>query len=67
MVFGALLVASKECRRHPDLWGMIPSARPYLDLAAEALQRLDSGNRVIERCVEYLSQLSKILKSTSKH
>lgn len=45
---------------------MISSARPYLDLAAEALQRLDSGNRVIERCVEYLSQLSKILQTTSK-
>lgn len=43
------------------------SSRPYLDLAAEALQRLDSGNRVIERCVEYLSQLSKILKATSEY
>ena len=40
--------------------------RPYLDLAAEALRRLDSGNPVIERCVEYLSQLSMILKAASK-
>lgn len=41
------------------------TSRPYLDLAAEALRRLDSGNRVIERCAEYLSQLSLILNTPS--
>lgn len=67
-MFGALLVASKEeGRHHPDVWSTVTSSRPYLDLAADALRRLDSGNRVIERCVEYLSQLSMILKSSSKH
>lgn len=45
---------------------MIENARPYLDLAADALRHLDSGNLVIERCVEYLAQLSIILKATSK-
>lgn len=45
---------------------MIENARPYLDLAADALRHLDSGNLVIERCVEYLAQLSMILKATSE-
>lgn len=42
-------------------------SRPYLDLATEALRCLDSGNRVIERCVEYLSQLSLALGPLSKY
>lgn len=67
VIFGALLVASKEYRHHSDLWTMATSSRPYLDLAAEALQHLDSGNRVIERCVEYLSQLSMVLRSNSAY
>jgi len=45
---------------------MVENARPYLDLAADALRHLDSGNLVIERCVEYLTQLSMILKATSE-
>lgn len=45
---------------------MVDPSRSYLDLAAETLRRLDSGNQVIERCVEYLSQLSLILKSTRR-
>ncbi|KAJ5127534.1 transcriptional regulatory protein GAL4 [Penicillium atrosanguineum] len=63
VIFGALLVASKERLHYPEQWSSVELCRPYLDLAAEALRRLDSGNRVIERCVEYLSQLSMILKA----
>lgn len=44
---------------------MIDQSVPYLDMAAEALRRLDAGNRVIERCAEYLSQLSLILNASS--
>lgn len=66
MIFGALLVSSKERQYNPDQWRPIENSRPYLDLAADALRHLDSGNSVIERCVEYLTQLSMILKATSK-
>lgn len=66
VIFGALLVSSKESQHNLDQWRMIENARPYLDLAADALRHLDSGNRVIERCVEYLTQLSMILKATSE-
>ena len=65
-IFGALLVASKEPQRNSEQWRFVEKSRPYLDLAAEVLHRLDSGNRVIERCVEYLSQLSMILNTTGK-
>ncbi|KAJ5677468.1 transcriptional regulatory protein GAL4 [Penicillium maclennaniae] len=63
VIFGALLVASKERLNYPEQWSSVELYRPYLDLAADALRRLDSGNPVIERCVEYLSQLSMILKA----
>lgn len=65
-IFGALLVSSKESRHDPSQWCAVEQSRPYVDMAAEALRRLDSGNQVIERCVEYLAQLSMILKATSK-
>jgi hypothetical protein len=32
-------------------------------MAIEALRNLDRGNRVVDRCVQYLSQLSLILTS----
>ncbi|KAJ5701552.1 transcriptional regulatory protein GAL4 [Penicillium malachiteum] len=63
-IFGALLVSSKESQHNPDQWRFVESSRPYLDLAADALRHLDSGNRVIERCSEYLTQLSMILRGT---
>ncbi|CAL5868861.1 uncharacterized protein PFLUO_LOCUS3088 [Penicillium psychrofluorescens] len=64
-IFGALLVSSKESRHDPSQWCAVEQSRPYVDMAAEALRRLDSGNQVIERCVEYLAQLSMILKATN--
>jgi hypothetical protein len=66
VIFGALLVSSKESPHNPGLWDSVERSRPYLDLAADALRRLDSGNRVIERCVEYLTQLSLALVALSK-
>ncbi|KAJ5663727.1 transcriptional regulatory protein GAL4 [Penicillium longicatenatum] len=65
VIFGALLVSSKESQYSPDQWRIFEDARPYLDLAADALRHLDSGNLVIERCVEYLAQLSMILNATT--
>lgn len=66
VIFGALFVFSKTPSQSPEQWRIVCEARPYLDIAAEALRRLDSGNQVIERCVEYLSQLSLMLKSAGK-
>lgn len=66
VIFGALLVSSKESIHDPSQWSIVDRARPYLDIAVDALKRLDSGNRVIERCVEYLSQISVVLMALSK-
>lgn len=66
VIFGALLVSSKESIHDPSQWSVVDRARPYLDIAVDALKRLDSGNRVIERCVEYLSQISVVLMALSK-
>lgn len=61
VIFGSLIVASKERDRNPSAWIMVSHSRPYIDTAAEALRQLDPGNPVVERCQEYLSQLSAIL------
>ncbi|CRG88732.1 Quinic acid utilization activator [Talaromyces islandicus] len=61
VIFGALLVSSRESPKNPALWEPVERSRPYLDLAVDALRRLDSGNHVIERCVEYLSQIALAL------
>ncbi|KAL1909236.1 hypothetical protein Sste5344_004861 [Sporothrix stenoceras] len=38
-------------------WEFVEAALPYFGMAIEALENLDRGNRVVERCVSYLSQL----------
>lgn len=57
-------MASNERKTNPEHWRTVENSRSFVDLAAEALRHLDSGNLVIERCIEYLSQLSMILKAT---
>lgn len=39
-------------------WDFMEQALPYFEMAIEALENLDRGNHVVERCVSYLSQLS---------
>lgn len=39
-------------------WEFVETAMPYFNMAIEALRHLDQGNRVVERCVDYLSQLA---------
>lgn len=54
-------VARSDCRSIPDRlsqWKFVESALPYFDMAIEALQNLDRGNRLVDRCVSYLSQLT---------
>ncbi|KAK9233844.1 fungal-specific transcription factor domain-containing protein [Lipomyces kononenkoae] len=63
VIFGSLMAASREREANPSAWGMVDQSRPYVDKAIEALHRLDSGNRVVGRCVEYLSQLSLVLNA----
>ncbi|RFU31829.1 hypothetical protein B7463_g4515, partial [Scytalidium lignicola] len=60
VIFGALVVAPKDSNLTSQ-WGFVEQCRPYFGMAIEALQNLDRGNRVIERCAEYLSQLSSAL------
>ncbi|KFZ23187.1 hypothetical protein V502_02339 [Pseudogymnoascus sp. VKM F-4520 (FW-2644)] len=60
VVFGALLVAPKDSSLNSH-WGFVEQSRPYFSMAIEALRNLDRGNRVVERCVQYLLQLSSAL------
>lgn len=42
----------------PPQWKFLESSAIYLNMAIEALQNLDRGNRVVQRIVDYLSQLA---------
>lgn len=68
VIFASLMIisASKEPLNDTSVGIKVNHSRPYIENAIEALRRLDSGNRVIERCVEYLSQLSLILNAMGK-
>ena len=54
-------VAQNDCKintgRLPR-WKFVENALPYFNMAIDALQNLDRGNRLLERCVCYLSQLT---------
>jgi hypothetical protein len=53
-------VAHNDCQNDTDRlsrWKFVESALPYFNMAIDALQNLDRGNRSVERCVSYLSQL----------
>ena len=61
VIFGAMHVAQNDCKTDPDRlsrWKFVENALPYFNMAIEALQNLDRGNRSVERCVSYLSQLT---------
>ncbi|UKZ96563.1 uncharacterized protein TrAFT101_011346 [Trichoderma asperellum] len=69
VIFASLMIisASKEPLNDTSVGIKVNHSRPYIENAIEALRRLDSGNRVIERCVEYLSQLSLILNAMDRN
>lgn len=54
----------KDNSKRVSRWDFVEEALPYFTMAIEALQNLDQGNRVVERCVSYLSQL-KVVSITS--
>lgn len=61
MIFAATHVAHNDCKNDNDRlsrWKFVEFALPYFDMAIDALQNLDRGNRSVERCVSYLSQLT---------
>ena len=54
-------MAYDDCKNDPERilrWNFVEAPLPYFNMAIEALQNLDRGNRVVERCVSYLSQLT---------
>ncbi|KAJ5220557.1 transcriptional regulatory protein GAL4, partial [Penicillium chermesinum] len=60
VIFAAMLVARHDHHHNADrvsLWKFIEGALPYFEMAVEALQSLDRGNRVVDRCIGYLCQL----------
>ncbi|KAL7894090.1 fungal-specific transcription factor domain-containing protein [Trichoderma sp. SZMC 28014] len=68
VIFASFMVVSKakEALNDTSIGIKVNQSRPYIENAIEALRRLDSGNRVIERCAEYLAQLSLILSAMGK-
>jgi hypothetical protein len=61
VIFAAMHVAHNDCKNDTDRlsrWKFVESAIPYFNMAIDALQNLDRGNRSVERCVSYLSQLT---------
>lgn len=66
VIVGCMVVAWKDRDDSPSTWDTVDKSRGYIEKAILALGRLDSGNRVIARCVEYLSQLVLILDTLSK-
>ncbi|CAG9981191.1 unnamed protein product [Clonostachys byssicola] len=61
VIFAATHVAHDDCKTDTERfsrWKFVEKSLPYFNMAIEALQNLDRGNRVVERCVSYLSQLS---------
>ena len=55
-----MYVAQNDCKNNVDRvsrWKFVENAIPYFKMAIDALQNLDRGNRSVERCVSYLSQL----------
>ncbi|KIW18541.1 hypothetical protein PV08_02829 [Exophiala spinifera] len=60
VLFATLLVSqSGDAQR----WEFVERAPQYLTFAIEALRKLDPGNSVVERCVNYLSRLTALLDS----
>lgn len=66
VVFGCMVVAWENRDDSPSTWGTVDKSRGYIEKAILALRQLDTGNRVIARCVEYLSHLVLILDNLSK-
>src|ERR1700742_2581931 len=62
VIIAGLLVSPKETGAEGDMplsrWKFLESSAIYLNMALEALQNLDRGNRVVQRIVDYLSQLA---------
>ncbi|KIW29792.1 uncharacterized protein PV07_05580 [Cladophialophora immunda] len=71
VIIAGLLVSPKEIGSEGDIppsqWKFLESSAIYLNMAIEALQNLDRGNRVVQRIVDYLSQLALAVLSMSSH
>jgi hypothetical protein len=66
VILGCMVVAWENRDDSPSTWNKVEKSRGYIEKAILALRRLDTGNRVIARCVEHLSQLVLILDTLSK-
>ncbi|CAM1508662.1 Fc.00g055100.m01.CDS01 [Cosmosporella sp. VM-42] len=68
VIFAAMHVARNEIKTDPkrlSRWEFVEQSLPYFNMAIQALENLDRGNRVVERCVSYLSQLTLLSISPS--
>ncbi len=58
-IFGSFLLPAEDSPTGADS-DRASRATHFLDKAIEALVNLDKDNRVIDRCVDYLKQLSRL-------
>ncbi|KAI0410908.1 fungal-specific transcription factor domain-containing protein [Xylaria grammica] len=70
VIFAAHHLSHNESKHgaHQDvlLWGFTDVSLPYFNMAITALQGLDPGNPVVERCVNHLSHLAGGLGGAGK-
>ncbi len=61
VIFGSLLLPEEDSAAGTDaVSSRVERTKQFLDKAIEALVRLDAGNHVLNRCVDYLKQLVRL-------
>lgn len=66
MIIGAVLVYRDDSLGMTPMKTQDKNAQEYPGLAAEALAKLDDGNRLVDRCRYYLEHFNKILVGPGK-
>lgn len=65
-IIGAVWVYRDESLSTTSMATQAKEAEKYPGLAAEALSKLDDGNRLVDRCRYYLQQFNTVLVSSGK-
>jgi hypothetical protein len=66
VIIGAVWVYRDESLSTTSMTAQAKEAEKYPGLAAEALSKLDDGNRLVDRCRHYLEQFNAVLASSGK-
>lgn len=66
VIIGVIWVYRDESLSTTSITAQAKKAEAYPGLAAEALSKLDDGNRLVDRCRYYLEQFNQVLVSSGK-